>query len=95
MKVVYPTIFTPLAEGGYMAYAPDLEINTQGEDLAETISMARDAISFICVDRQDDGKPLPEPSMSVAHSQNEIVSWVDADLTAYRAALSQNQSVRV
>ena len=41
MKLVYPVIFTEDPAGGYMAYVPDLEINTQGEDLAEAIAMAR------------------------------------------------------
>ena len=46
MKIIYPVVFTKLTEGGYMAYVPDLEINTQGEDLADAICMARDAISL-------------------------------------------------
>ena len=89
VKVVYPVVFTALNEGGYMAYVPDLEINTQGEDLAEAIAMARDAISLICVDRQDEGEALPAMSLQVAHAPEELVSWVDADLTAYRAMLAQ------
>ena len=42
MKLVYPVIFTEDPAGGYMAYVPDLEINTQGEDLAEAIAMGHD-----------------------------------------------------
>ena len=50
MTVVYPVVFTPLEEGGYLAYVPDLKINTHGEDLAQAILMARDAIGVIGVD---------------------------------------------
>ena len=27
MTVVYPVVFTPLEEGGYLAYVPDLKID--------------------------------------------------------------------
>ena len=47
MKIVYPVVFTPLEEGGYMAYVPDLQINTSGKDLADAIFMARDAIGLM------------------------------------------------
>ena len=86
MTVVYPVVFTPLEEGGYLAYVPDLKINTHGEDLAQAILMARDAIGVIGLDIEDDGDPLPVPSKSVSHQDNEIVSLVDVDLAAYRRA---------
>ena len=89
MKVVYPVVFSPLDEGGYMAFVPDLEINTQGDDLAEAIHMARDAISLVCVDWEDDGKTLPAPSSDIPHKENDIVSLVDADLAAYRRILEK------
>ena len=65
MKLVYPVIFTEDPAGGYMAYVPDLEINTQGEDLAEAIAMARDAMGLVGIDMEDDGKPFPAPSQHV------------------------------
>ena len=92
MTVIYPTVFTALDEGGYMAYVPDLEINTQGENLAEAIAMARDAIGISSIDREDDGKPLPRPSHAVSHQPGEIVSLVDVDLTAYRQSLKQKSA---
>ena len=55
MKLVYPVIFTEDPAGGYMAYVPDQEINTQGEDLAEAIAMARDAMGLVGIDMEDDG----------------------------------------
>ena len=55
MKLVYPVIFTEDPAGGYMAYVPDLEINTQGEDLAEAPSQHVDCptggiVSLVDVD---------------------------------------------
>ena len=37
MTVGYPVVFTPLEEGGYLAYVPDLKINSHCEDLAKAI----------------------------------------------------------
>ena len=87
MKMVYPVVFTNLGDG-YMAYVPDLEINTQGATLAEAIDMARDAIGLVGIDMQDDGKRVPEPSAlaSVSHAENDFVSMVDIDFDAYRRA---------
>lgn len=89
MKLVYPVIFTKQPEGGYMAYVPDLEINTQGEDLPEAIAMARDAIGVVGIDMEDDGKPLPAPSQNLTCPADSIVSLVDVDLLAYRRANEQ------
>lgn len=93
MKVVYPVVFTKLDDGGFMAYVPDLEINTQGDDLAEAIAMARDAIGLVGIDMEDDGKQLPAPSAQVASEPGTVVSLVDVDLIAYRRA-NEKRTVR-
>lgn len=93
MKLVYPVIFTEDPAGGYMAYVPDLEINTQGEDLAEAIAMARDAMGLVGIDMEDDGKPFPAPSQHVDCPTGGIVSLVDVDLVAYRRA-NEKRTVR-
>ncbi len=87
MKMVYPVIFTKLPDG-YMAYVPDMDINTQGDDFAEAIEMARDAIGIMGIDMEDEQKPLPLPSDPAVLScgENEIISMVDIDFTAYRRA---------
>ena len=87
MKAAYPTVFTRL-EDGYMAYVPDMEINTQGDSLAEAIAMARDAIGLMGIDMQDDKKDLPQPSQAdrIKHEPGEIVSMVDIDFDEYRRA---------
>lgn len=90
MKKVYPVCFTK-SEDGYMAYVLDFEINTQGDDLAEAIAMARDAIGIMGIDMQDEKKPLPEPSdiSSVRAEPGQIVSMVDIDFSAYRRSLER------
>lgn len=94
MKAVYPVVFTKLDEG-YMAYVPDMEINTQGNDLAEAIEMARDAIGIMGIDMEDDKKPIPTPSdpEHIKYGADEMVSMVDIDFTAYRRA-NEKRTVR-
>jgi predicted RNase H-like HicB family nuclease len=90
MAMVYPVVFTK-TESGYVAHVPDMDIDTQGRDLAEAICMARDAIGIMGIDMQDEGKPLPAPSdlASIPHEGGEIVSMVDIDFGAYRRANEQ------
>ncbi len=85
MKAVYPVIFTRL-DDGYMAYSPDFEINTQGDDLADAIEMVRDAIGLMGIDMEDEKKEIPAPSdpASIHTEAGEIVSLVDIDFAEYR-----------
>jgi len=86
MIKVYPVILTP-SKSNYVVTVPDLDINTQGKDLAEAIFMARDAIGLWGICRQDLEKPIPEPSVTEPpHEANELVSWVDIDFDKYRMA---------
>ena len=90
MKKVYPVIFTKL-DDGYAAYVPDMNIDTQGDDLAEAIEMARDAIGIMGIDREEDKKEIPEPSKiaDIHCNPGDIVSMVDIDFAAYRRAHDQ------
>lgn len=93
MKRVYPVVFAPSADGGYVSYVPDLNINSQGDDMAEAIANTRDAIGLIGIDREDDGLPIPTPSKDVQHAENEVVSYVDIDFTEYRR-MNDTRTVR-
>lgn len=87
MRNVYPVIMTQ--EGKFiLVYVPDFEINTQGNDLADAIDMARDAIGIVGIDMQDCGEAITEAS-SIESAQAEapvgaIVSLVDIDFDEYR-----------
>jgi len=86
MIKVYPIVLSPTGKG-YVVSVPDLNINTQGKDIAEAIFMARDAIGLWGITEQDDGKAIPEPSETIPpHKANELVSWVDIDFDVYRRA---------
>ena len=84
MTKAYPIILTP-DTGGYAVYVPDLEINTQGDNLAEALYMARDAIGAWGICQQDAGRTIPEPTtVEPHHEEYELVSWVDIDFDKYR-----------
>ncbi len=86
MKAVYPIILTP-TESGYVVFVPDLDINTEGTDLADAIEMARDAIGIWGISEEDAGRKIPQSSGTMPHpAENEIVTLVDIDFTAYRRA---------
>lgn len=86
MKAVYPIILTP-TKSGYVVFVPDLDINTEGTDLADAIEMARDAIGIWGISEEDAGRKIPQASGTMPHpAENEIVTLVDIDFTAYRRA---------
>lgn len=93
MKKVFPVVLSP-AEVGYIVYVPDLDINTEGKDLADAVAMARDAIAMTGICMQDDGRSIPEPgALTPDHNDNEVVTLVDVDFDAYRKA-HDNRTVR-
>lgn len=86
MKEAYPIVISP-ADGGYIVYIPDFDINTEGNSLADAIEMARDAIGLMGIVMEDDKEVLPAPSeMSTVtkETKNDIVTLVDVDFTEYR-----------
>ena len=93
MIKVYPVIITP-SNNEFVVFVPDLEINTQGKDLAEALYMARDAIGLWGICQQDDNCEIPEPSTTEPpHDQGELVSWIDIDFDEYRRK-HDNRTVR-
>ena len=84
MTKVYPVILTP-SELGYVVSVPDLDIDTQGHDIAEAVYMTRDAIGLWGICEEDAGRAIPEPSTTVPpHDSDELVTWVDIDFRKYR-----------
>lgn len=86
MKKAYPVILTQ-GKKYIIAYAPDFEINTQGQDIADAIRMARDAIGIMGIDMEDENETLPEPTAFVeikTDSAEDIVTLVDVDFDEYR-----------
>lgn len=67
-------------------FVPDFDVNTQGDNLVEAMTMARDVIGMMGIDMEDDKKAIPEPSMlsEVDVSDNDILTLVDVDFAEYR-----------
>lgn len=95
MKLIYPVMITPAGESEFFVEIPDMDIATQGTSLENAIDMARDAISLIAVDMEDEGRELPAPAKitDLKPEENSIVTLVDADISAYRRMLD-NRAVR-
>ena len=93
MKQAYPILLTP-AEHGYVVYVPALDINTEGDSIADAISMAEDAIGLWGITAQDMGKPIPEPGDHLPEcAKNELAAFAVVDFDAYRRA-NDMRSVR-
>ncbi len=95
MKYAYPIVLTPVKEDGYAVKVPDLDIYTQGKDIAEAMYMARDAIGMWICYEQDERKPIPDPSniTTITARPDEIKTLVDIDADEYRRA-HDNRTIR-
>lgn len=92
MKTVYPVFFTKTSDV-ILVEVPDLEILTEGKDMADAIEMARDAIELKCVSLEDDGGEIPQPSLTeqldtgkgtFSEDGQTVISLVDIDSEEYR-----------
>ena len=97
MKNVYPVFFTK-TDTVVLVEVPDLQILTEGDNLADAIEMARDAIELKCVSMEDNGIQVPQPSdVNMLNVKNgtfsdegeTIISFVDIDSAEYRKRLIQ------
>lgn len=94
MKYVYPAIFTTETNGGYSVSFPDIKgCFTDGENLADALEMAQDALCLMLFDMEEDGKTIPSPTnIKEVRTQNpnEFVSLVSCDTLEYRKLYHSN-----
>lgn len=88
MKLVYPACFYPFENSpGFTVEVPDLPgCVTEGESLAEAISMAEDAASGWVLDELEDGNAVPPASrLQEVHpdTPDGFVSLISLDMDAY------------
>lgn len=89
MKIAYPIILTD-CDGWVCVSVPDLDINTQGKDIADAIEMAQDAIGAWGITAQDMGKTVPAPSKTLPPTEpGTQVAFALVDFDAYRRANDQ------
>ena len=94
MKLVYPAVLLPFEEGsGYTITVPDLPgCVSQGNSLAEAITMGIDAASGWVLDELEDGKPAPAASDTLdspAASPEAITTYLVLDMDAYAERYSK------
>lgn len=85
-QYVYPSIFTPEADGRYSVLFPDLHgCYTCGNDLADAIFMAQDVLAFTLFDLESHGCRIPEPSAkeAIELKDGEFVNYIVCDTLEY------------
>ncbi len=99
MKQVYPTFILNTNDGSehsFLVCVPDLEIFTEGDNFADAIEMARDAIGLSGISMEDNKEELPMPSDQAAAIEKVkqytedidfsqgVLTYVDVDFSEYR-----------
>lgn len=93
LKRAYPVLMKR-TDDGYYVEIPDMGTATQGNDIAEAMEMARDAIGLMGIDYQEDGEAIPEPySVEFSVDGFDISTLVDIDFLEYRKKL-ENKAVK-
>ena len=83
----YPAVFTPEENGAYSVNFPDLEgCYTCGDNLADAIMMAEDALAFTLYGYEKGGKEIPKQSApaDIALEEGEFVNFIACDTLYYR-----------
>lgn len=85
MKVLYPAIFTPAEEGGYLVNFPDVEnCFSEGDDLQEAFANAEDVLGIMAAFHLEDKGHLPKASnIEDVHTEQGFVSLISVDLRPY------------
>ncbi|MBE5855157.1 MAG: type II toxin-antitoxin system HicB family antitoxin [Lachnospiraceae bacterium] len=65
----------------YLVYVPDFDINTEGYDLADALTMAKDAITETALALRDSKRKLPLPgSKHYVMLEGDIERYVEVDI---------------
>ena len=87
LSYVFPAVFEPEAEGGFSIYFPDLRgCYSQGDDIADGIAMASDALALRLYCLEKDGKDIPVPSSidSIPVGNGSFVTYISANTLEYQ-----------
>jgi len=84
MKYVYPAVFYS-DEGKVGVSVPDLPgCHTFGDDMADALTMAKDAVEMWLWGAEEKGLNIPPASASLTAAPDENVSLILADTDEYR-----------
>lgn len=95
-KYIYPAIFTPEDGGSFSISFPDIDgCFTCGDDLADGMEMAEDALALMLTHLEDEKRPIPLASdindLDIEGDLSAI--YISCDTTAYRR-LMNNTAVK-
>ena len=85
---IYPIYITVYSneEYPYFVEIPDINGFTQGKDLADAITMARDYIGFSVIDKLENNEPLPLPNdIKYDQNENQIKTLIDINFKKYKS----------
>jgi predicted RNase H-like HicB family nuclease len=86
VKYVYPAVLYN-DEGKTGVTVPDLPgCHTFGEDIADAMFMAKDAIEMWLWDAENKAEPIPAASNDLPHLPGETITLIAADTDEYRRA---------
>mgnify|MGYP002512670211 CR=1 FL=1 len=89
-KYIYPAIFTP-EEGKFSINFPDIDgCYTCGDDLADGMEMAQDALALMLTHFEDEKREIPAASSinSVTINNDEFATYISCDTTVYRRLMN-------
>lgn len=89
---IYPAIFIIEKDGGYSVIFPDLlGCQTQGNSLAESLLMAKEALSLYIFDKLEDKKDLPKASnpKKIENKQENLILMVEVNYQNFKDILSK------
>ena len=92
MKYIFPAVFTPAEEGGYLVNFPDITDHTsyacmtEGDTLEEALDMASDVLNLTLWSMEEDGAPVPRASamQEMKAPEGGFVNLISANTKAYR-----------
>lgn len=93
---IFPAIFEPSEEGGYCVTFPDLPgCITEGDDLKESMRMAKDALELYIYNLEDDKEEIPTPSKpeKIKVSNGSFVVPIEAYMPLIRNEMA-NKAVK-
>ena len=93
-KYVYPAVFAPAAEGGYVVTFPDWEGATQGDTVAEAIEMAADFLGLAVWTAESNAQELPAATVleKVAAPQRGFVNLIAVDTDVYAEIIERENN---
>ena len=95
-KYVYPAIFIPEDKGMYSIFFPDIEgCTTCGDNLPHAMEMAKDALSLMLYDMEEEGTKIPPATLlnDISAEGTAFATYISADTFEYHKKFN-NKAVK-